>query len=373
MWRGKRRILVLGFLAPSFAAQDLAVTSGADYAPVVSPSSIAALFASDFETDSSEAALDELGRIPSELGGVTVTIANQPSGLLFVSRRQINLVVPGQAPAGDQEVAVALRSGEVLRGLAEIRDVSPALFSLDGSGRGPGAILNAVTGRRSPFSVVTPEIVSDDQRTRLSLFGTGFRRAGAVEALAIDEGGNALSIEVEFAGPAPGFFGLDQVNVVLDPALDGIGITEFQIVANGRESNAVTAEIERLNDAERPTTPQPPERIVTTTATTFSLCSVIPGQPDQPCLAYPFDHEWTPSESPYGIAAYELRSALGQRVTLPGDETTFVEWRVQLVDLDCSPEPSTQTFSWSVRAVDNRGIRSSESRFGVFEIGPCSD
>ena len=133
----------------------------------------------------------------------------------------------------------------------------------------------------------------------------------------------------------------------------------------------MTAEIERLSDEERPSTPQPPERIIFADPVVFGLCSVIPGQPDQPCLAYPFQHDWSASESPHGIAAYEVRTALGDFVTVPGDETTFTEWRVQLSDTQCSPEPSTQVFSWSVRAVDERGVRSNESRFGVIEIGPC--
>ena len=362
----------LGLSAGVVAAQGLAITSGAGYAPVVSPDSIAALFGDDLAADAVEATLDDQGLLPTELGGVTVAIDGRPAELLFVSPRQVNLIVPGQVGTGGHEAVVTFARG-VIRGLVEVRDVSPALFSLDASGGGPGAILNAVTSRLSPFAVVTPEIGGSDQRTRLALFGTGVRRAESVEAVAVDSSGDAISLDVEFAGPAPVFFGLDQVNVVLDTELDGGGLTSFQISADGQESNVVTAEIESLDEADRPSIPQPPARTITASPVVFATCSAIPGQPDAPCLAYPFEHEWEPSISPHGIAAYELRTALGQSVTVSGEETTFTEWRVQLHDVECSPEPSTQVFPWSMRAVDGRGIRSLESRFGVIEIGPCPD
>ena len=135
-------LAALGLLAVTSAAQDLAITSAASYAPSVSPGSIAALFASHFAPDSSEATLDDQGRLPLELGGMTVTIDNRPAGLLFVSRLQINLVVPDQASTSGSEAIVTLANGELIRGRVEIKDVSPVLFSLDASGRGPGAIQN---------------------------------------------------------------------------------------------------------------------------------------------------------------------------------------------------------------------------------------
>ncbi len=360
-------------LAATAPGQELAVTSGASYEPWVAPDSIAAVFALDFKTDTSLATLDDQGRLPLELGGVAVTIADRPAELLFVSSRQINLIVPAGTPAGDQEAIVRLPGGERIRGRAAVRDVSPALFSLDATGSGPGAILNAVTNRLAPFAVLTPEIVGSDQRTRLALFGTGLRQASSVDALAVDPLGDGVSLQVEFAGPAPGFFGLDQVNVVLDPLLDGAGATSLRVVADGRESRPVTAEIAPLPEDERPTTPRPPARAITTSPDLFPLCSAIPGQPSEPCLAYPFEHQWSASTSPHGVEAYELRTALGRAVTVSGEQTTFVEWRVQLGDVECSPEPSTQTFPWSVRAVDTRGIRSGERGIGEFVIGPCPE
>jgi hypothetical protein len=68
----------------------------------------------------------------------------------------------------------------------------------------------------------------------------------------------SLPLTVEYAGPAPGFFGLDQVNVVLGRELDGVGSVELQVTASGRASNKVSAVLDRLPPLEScGLTPQP--------------------------------------------------------------------------------------------------------------------
>lgn len=42
----------------------------------------------------------------------------------------------------------------------------------------PDAILNAVTYQLDPFAVQTAQNRGSDKRTRLAIFGTGFRYAG---------------------------------------------------------------------------------------------------------------------------------------------------------------------------------------------------
>jgi len=101
--------------------------------------------------------------------------------------------------------------------------------------------------------VVTPEIAGSDQRTRLAVYATGLRYAGNsshdpsivnvaanVGANARDAAGNSYNLTVEYAGPAPGYFGLDQVNVVLPPDLDGAGVVSLSLTAEDNTSNVVT-------------------------------------------------------------------------------------------------------------------------------------
>ena len=78
----------------------------------------------------------------------------------------------------------------------------------------------------------------------LAVYGTGLRFADTVTALAQDSAGNRYSMTVEFAGAAPGFFGLDQVNVLLPPDIDGAGIVSLVLTADNFTANVVTFQMD---------------------------------------------------------------------------------------------------------------------------------
>src|SRR5579864_1895191 len=206
----------------------LAVVSAASYQPVVAPNSLAALFGSGLSDSTASAELDASGQLPTTLAGVTVSINGTLAGLLYVSPSQIDFLVPATTDIGTASVLV--QSTSQFTGSVQARNVAPAIFSLDASGKGSGAILNAVTFSRGPFLVETPENPASDRRTRLAVFATGLRYAGnpshdpaqpnaSVQIQAQDHLGNVY--DVEYAGAAPGFFGLDQVNLIVPAAADG--------------------------------------------------------------------------------------------------------------------------------------------------------
>ena len=139
----------------------------------------------------------------------------------------------------------------------QVRNVAPALFSKDATGKGPGAILNAATFTGEPFLVETLQNSGDDKRTRLAVFATGLRFAGnpsrnpdeenvAIQVQARDSSGN--SYDVEFAGSAPGFFGLDQINLILPAEADNAGVISLAIAAGDTLSNTVTFKVGSLPD-----------------------------------------------------------------------------------------------------------------------------
>jgi hypothetical protein len=123
--------------------------------------------------------------------------------------------------------------------VALVSAAAPGVFTNDASGSGPGAILNAVTYTPAPFVVQTAENGADT-RTRIAVYCTGIRHADSVTAQVLDSLGNQISLRVEFAGAAPGFFGLDQVNLLLPPDLDGAGTVSLTLTADGRTANVVT-------------------------------------------------------------------------------------------------------------------------------------
>jgi len=55
--------------------------------------------------------------------------------------------------------------------------------------------------------------------------------------------GQVISLPVEFAGAQGVLPGVDQVNVVLDPALQNAGNVKLTLVVNGQRSNGPTISI----------------------------------------------------------------------------------------------------------------------------------
>jgi uncharacterized protein (TIGR03437 family) len=220
----------------------------------VAPDSLAALFGSNLAGFTASATLDQNGQLPTELAGARVEVNGEAAALLYVSPSQINFVVPGDTATGTADVVVRrTATGAALSATMQVQNTAAALFSADGSGKGPGAILNAVTNVTAPFLVETPEIAGGDQRTRLAVYATGLRYAGNpsrdssivnvaanVGATGKDAAGNTHTFTVEYAGPGPCCFGLDQVNIVLPPELDGAGVVSLFLTTDTSTSNVVS-------------------------------------------------------------------------------------------------------------------------------------
>jgi uncharacterized protein (TIGR03437 family) len=206
----------------------------------VAPDSLAALFGVNLAGSTAWSTLDQNGQLPTGLGGARVEVNGEAAGLLYVSSSQINFVVPGDAATGTVGVLVRnTATGAAQSGTMLVENTAAGVFSADGSGKGPGAILNAVTYATAPFLTVT-DIAGSDQPTILAVYATGIRYAANVGASATDASGNTYNLTVVFAGPAPGYFGLDQVNIVLPPDLDGTGVVSLFLTADGSTSNVVS-------------------------------------------------------------------------------------------------------------------------------------
>ena len=224
----------------------LTVVSAASYQPTIAPDSLATIFGVNLARTTVVATLDASGQLPIELAATRVEISGQPASLVYVSPGQINFVVPAGTASGTTAVLVRSTDTGVARsGAVTVATTAPGIFSSDASGHGPGAILNAVTFRPSPFLVITPENGADT-RTRLAVYGTGFRGATSMTATATDTSGNSTNLTVEFAGAAPGFFGLDQLNFIVPAQLDSAGAVTLVISSTDSSSNAVTFQMNLL-------------------------------------------------------------------------------------------------------------------------------
>ncbi|MEI9972301.1 MAG: hypothetical protein WDO73_09765 [Ignavibacteriota bacterium] len=76
----------------------------------------------------------------------------------------------------------------------------------------------------------------------LSLYGTGIRGRSSLSNVTVTIDG--VTAQALYAGAAPGYAGLDQVNVPLSLNLRGSGPCNVTITVDGRTSNAVTIDIQ---------------------------------------------------------------------------------------------------------------------------------
>jgi hypothetical protein len=200
-------ILLTFFAIPNAKAQpaEFLVVNAASYANAIAPDSLATIFGSNLAPATASATLDANGQLPTELASIRVEFNGVAAPLFYVAPGQINLVVPGGLTPGTAAVVIrSTVSGSTTSGAALVSNAAPGVFTSDASGRGPGAILNAVTYTASPFLVQTADNGADT-RTRYA----PHRYRHANPGRRVRTGGNRILLRVN--SPAAPLFG-HQVN-----------------------------------------------------------------------------------------------------------------------------------------------------------------
>ncbi|MCI0423656.1 MAG: hypothetical protein L0312_31305, partial [Acidobacteria bacterium] len=199
--------------------------------------------------------------LPTTLAGVSVKVrdslgAERPAPLFFVSPGQINYQIPPGTAGGQAAMMVTSGSNIVAAGSAVIAIVAPGLFSANASGQGVAAAvalriradssqsfepISRFDSAQNRFVAVPIDLGPESDQVFLILYGTGIRFRSASSALSCAIGG--AGSEVLFADAAPGFVGLDQVNVRLSRSLAGRGEVEIVLMVDGKTANTVRATI----------------------------------------------------------------------------------------------------------------------------------
>ena len=211
--------------APSYSSASL--VNSADFQPgPLAPNTIATLFGTNLAHTTTALTEDEIkgGSIPTLLigTGVTVAVGGIAAGLYYVSPTQINFLVPSIIVPGPSDVQV------IVEGLAgpdisvQIAPASPAFFQLDAQ---------TVIATHLDGSLVTAAAPAQAGEY-VVLYATGLGQANppignlevATEAQSLNDlsslqitlGGQAVdSKDIAYAGLAPGFAGLYQINLKL--------------------------------------------------------------------------------------------------------------------------------------------------------------
>ena len=131
-----------------------------------------------------------------------------------------------------------------------LNQVAPSVFSADESGKGVAAaqlVTNGTDGKQTMVDIfncgggscTAIPLELNSGQSALVLFGTGIQNRAALSDVTVTIGTQTLP--VTYAGPAPGFTGLDQVNVMLPSSLAGTGTVNITVSVAGNVSNVVTA------------------------------------------------------------------------------------------------------------------------------------
>jgi len=188
------------------------------------PGEIITAFGTSFTSSGLESAAPANGVYPTQLRQTRLLVDGVPAPLIYVSPDQLSAIVPF-AVAGRPNVRITIENGSDRspQFLATIGGTQPGIFTLDGSGRGLVAAINAqdatINGPNTPArrgSVVT-------------IFATGLGtlsptlRDGEVAGFnlsnvtaAVDVTVSGFTATVTYAGSAPGLVaGVYQINFVI--------------------------------------------------------------------------------------------------------------------------------------------------------------
>jgi uncharacterized protein (TIGR03437 family) len=172
---------------------------------------------------------------PTTLGGIQVSVNGTPIPVQYVSSNQINAVFPS-AITGLATLTVTGASGSHTVNVL-VAPAVPALFIQNGSVA--ASALNAVTGAL----VTTAAPLHGGDYVALYLTGLGAKTLTGGFQIAniqptVTVSGQACA--VQFAGAAPGFAGLDQINCQIPPGLGANPAAPVIVTSAGRPSNTAT-------------------------------------------------------------------------------------------------------------------------------------
>jgi uncharacterized protein (TIGR03437 family) len=223
-----------------------AVTSAASYSPNgVAPGGLVALWGNNLASGVATAPAG-VYPWPQAIAGTSVTMNGLPAPLYFVSPAQVNAQVPFELAPGSTMAEVTSPAGVTTWIPTTVQTAGPGIFTLNASGSGDAALLDAQTYR--PITSASPAQAGE----WIQIYGTGL---GAVSPAATTgdvppspppQTSTPVQVLIDgaaqaayWSGLAPYFVGLYAVNVQL-PANLAPGSHQLQLSMGGASSNTAT-------------------------------------------------------------------------------------------------------------------------------------
>jgi uncharacterized protein (TIGR03437 family) len=227
-------------VAPESKLNSIPVTTvdAAKFGNLAAPETIVAAFGDKLASQSVPARTVPL---PTQLDGTSVYINGIPAGLLYVSEKQVNYVIPPSTPLGQAEVVVVAKDGTVSRGVVNVTTTTPAIFTGRGDGSGAPAGVASRDGQNFDILLTNPDgsPVPIDAGNYVALFGTGLRFPSTPVKITI----GGTDIDPLFVGPQGSLEAIEQINLQIPQSLAGKGDVDLVLTLEGRTSNTVKLRI----------------------------------------------------------------------------------------------------------------------------------
>jgi uncharacterized protein (TIGR03437 family) len=226
------------------------VVSSATFAVggAVSPGSIASVFGSDLNSSSTI--------------GTSLYLDGIGAPLFGVFPQQVNFQVPWEL-SGQSSASLTLENLSSMSApiTVQLASYAPGIFSMNASGSGQGAIVDALTGQLAAASNAIPGISSQPiTRGRIiSIYCTGMGPVSNQPATGVFAPitplantttqplvsiGGVSANQVSYSGLAPGFFGLYQINVQVPNGVSTGTAIPVSLSIGGVPSNTVTIAVQ---------------------------------------------------------------------------------------------------------------------------------
>ncbi len=240
----------LAFAAPALNAGGT-VSNASFLARPVAPGSLVSIFGAGLSAADQTATASPL---PFELGTTALTLGGVPVPLIHAFPLQVDAQIPWEL-AGQTEAQLTIITDDLAGNTVTVplAQFSPGVYSTDGSGTGQGAILINGTG-----DLAAPGHPARRGSDYVNIFATGLgpvshqpATGAPAPSVIYAETTNAVSVaiggtpaKVTFAGLAPGWVGLYQVNLLV-PATAPTGNTvSVALSVGGVNANLVTMAVE---------------------------------------------------------------------------------------------------------------------------------
>ena len=334
-----------------------AVLNGASYGGDVSPGSWVAIYGSNLAPSTASAQSVPLG---TQLNGVTVTVGGVSAPLLYVSATQINALVPFEVPVAVAPIPVVVTTGAGASSPAYVQVASaatPGLFTLNGSGTG------GVIAFNSSFQFVNT-IGTDPIVLYAAGLGPTNPPGSSTSGGASTEPFNRITQPLQvflgdqpatvlFAGLAPGFPGIYQLNV--QP--NGASTDRVYLRSGGWQSN-----ITQIG--------------MTAGASVSNVTGLIAGL--YPASAnLPSSYETTPFIQPVSFSVMTVVGVLNVQFDIaanaqPFDVVATSEAATAMIHFDTASGTYTATLTVPTAAARVGNFQSTEFA-PILDLGTCSD